>query len=185
MTLRISSGFVAATIALAVAGGGAGAPASAQAASLKSPKDRKPAPGFMLKDSDGRMVKLADYRGRVVLLNFWATNCGPCKIEIPWFVEFERKFKDRGFAVLGVSLDDEGWDIVKPFLSRFQVNYRVLLGDEKVAAAYGGVDALPTTFLIDRAGRIGTMHVGLVSRDVYQGDIVRLLERRAELDIIK
>ena len=71
---------------------------------LKPAADRKAAPAWTLKDSDGRAVSLSDYKGKVVLLNFWATWCGPCKIEIPWFVEFEQKFKDRGFAVLGVAM---------------------------------------------------------------------------------
>ena len=98
------------------------------AGSVKPDKDRKVAPSFELKDVDGRTVRLADYRGKVVLLNFWATWCGPCKIEIPWFMEFERNLKDRGFAVIGIAMDDEGWDVVKPFISEFGVNYRIVKG---------------------------------------------------------
>ena len=94
------------------------------ARALKSEKDRQTAPDFTLKDATGKTVKLSDYRGKVVVLNFWATWCGPCKIEIPWFMEFEQKHKDQGFAVLGVAMDDDGWDAVKPFLERQRVNYR-------------------------------------------------------------
>lgn len=136
------------------------------------------APEFALKDADGRTVNLADYKGKVVLLNFWATWCGPCKIEIPWFMEFEKQYKDRGFAVLGVSMDEGGWEDVKPFLAKQPLNYRVLLGDPKTADLYGGVASLPTTFVIDRGGRITSTHVGLVSKSDYQNDIDRLLEQK-------
>ena len=111
---------------------------------LKPGPERKAAPDFKLKDADGKEVHLADYRGKVVLLDFWATWCGPCRIEIPWFTELERKNKDKGFAVLGVSMDDEGWKVVKPFLTELKINYRVLLGNDEAAHDYGGLDALPT-----------------------------------------
>jgi len=148
---------------------------AAEATSLKPSHERQMAPDFELKDADGRTVQLSDYRGKVVLLNFWATWCGPCKIEIPWFVEFEKEFKDEGFAVLGISLDEDGWDVVKPYLEENRVNYRVLMGNDEVAMLYGGVDSLPTTFLIDREGRIASVHVGLVSRADYENDITMLL----------
>ena len=145
-------------------------------AAVKAPKDRRPAPEFTLKDSDGRPVKLADYKGKVVLLNFWATWCGPCRIEIPWFVDFEKTHKDRGFAVLGVSMDEDGWEAVKPFMQEHKVNYRMVIGSDDMAQKYGGVDSLPTTFLIDREGRIASTHIGLVSKKDYLNDIQQLLE---------
>lgn len=141
----------------------------------KDTKGRKQAPNFTLKDADGRNVSLSDYKGKVVLLNFWATWCGPCKIEIPWFVDFEQKYKDRGFAVLGVSMDEEGWEVVKPYLSKNKINYRILVGDEQVAKNYGGLDALPTTLVIDRNGAITSTHEGLVSKSTYEKEIVALL----------
>jgi peroxiredoxin len=143
---------------------------------VRAASERKAAPDFTLKDSNGTSVKLSDYRGKVVLLNFWATWCGPCKIEIPWFVEFEQKFKDQGFAVLGVSMDEEGWDIVKPYITDRKVNYRVLMGNDAIAQVYGGVDSLPTTFLIDREGRIASTHIGLVSKSTYQNEILQLFD---------
>ncbi len=143
--------------------------------SVKPEAQRRRAPDFALRDADGKLVRLSDYRGKVVLLNFWATWCGPCKLEIPWFIEFERQHKDKGFAVLGVSMDEDGWEVVKPFIRRLGVNYRVLMGDDEVARLYGGVDALPTSFLIDRQGRVAGVHVGLVSRRSYERDLAQLL----------
>ena len=147
-----------------------------KARSIKPVKDRAAAPDFALKDAHGRTVKLSDYKGKVVLLNFWATNCGPCKIEIPWFVEFEKEFKDQGFAVLGISVDEDGWDAVKPYIERRQINYRIAVADEPTANAYGGIEAIPTTFIIDREGRTASVHVGLISKDDYRNDIVQVLE---------
>jgi len=144
-------------------------------AAVKAEAERKPAPDFTLKDAEGKPVKLSDYRGKVVLLNFWATWCGPCKIEIPWFMDFEQQYKDKNFAVVGVSLDEDGWDAVKPYLESRKVNYRVVVGTEQVAQLYGDVDSLPTTFMIDREGRIAAIHVGLVSKNDYIHDIVQLL----------
>jgi len=146
-----------------------------EAASVKPANERRPAPDFTLKDDNGATVRLSDYRGKVVLLNFWATWCGPCKIEIPWFVEFESKYKDQGFAVLGVSMDEGGWDDVKPYLRRAKVNYRIVMGNDEVAEKYGSVEALPTSFLIDRNGLIASVHVGLVPKADYQSSIEALL----------
>jgi cytochrome c biogenesis protein CcmG/thiol:disulfide interchange protein DsbE len=157
---------------------GCRAPNAGAAKKVKSEAERKPAPDFALKDVNGATVRLSDYRGKVVLLNFWATWCGPCKIEIPWFIEFEQKHKDRGFAVLGISMDD-GWEVVRPFLARMNVNYRTVLGDEMVAELYGGVASLPTSFLIDREGRIVSAHLGLVNKSVYEDEIEQLLSAPA------
>ena len=149
-------------------------PSSVRAA-VKPEKDRKAAPDFTLKDSNGAAVKLSDYLGKVVLLNFWATWCGPCKIEIPWFMDFEQTYKDRKFAVLGVSMDDDGWESVKPYIADHKINYRIMIGNDELGDLYGGVDSLPTTFLIDREGRVAAIHVGLVSKSSYEDDIQRLL----------
>jgi cytochrome c biogenesis protein CcmG/thiol:disulfide interchange protein DsbE len=133
------------------------------------------APDFESVTDTGEQIKLSDLRGKVVVLNFWATWCGPCKLEIPWFIEFEQKHKDQGFSVLGVSMDEEGWEIVKPYVDKAKINYRMVIGDDTVAQHYGGVDSLPTTFMIDQAGRIAAVHVGLVSKSAYQNDINTLL----------
>ena len=146
---------------------------------VKEAGKRQTAPDFALKDINGKTVHLSDYRGKVVLLDFWATWCGPCKLEIPWFMQFERKYKDRGFAVLGVSMDDDGWQSVKPFIQDIGVNYRVVMGDERTGDLYGGIEALPTAFLIDREGRVAIQHVGLSSRKEFEDGIEKLLETPA------
>ena len=149
-------------------------------AAVRPAKDRKAAPDFTLKDATGATVKLSEMKGKVVLLNFWATWCGPCKVEIPWFIEFQQAYKDRNFAVLGVSMDDDGWASVKPYVTEKKINYRIVIGDDMLAKVYGGVESLPTTFVIDRFGRIATSHVGLVSKKQYMDDIEHLLEVSAD-----
>ncbi len=111
-----------------------------------------------------RATELSNYKGKVVLLNFWETWCAPCRIEIPWFIEFEQQYQNRGVAVLGVALDDAGWD-----------NYRILLGSDEVTQLYGGVEALPTTFTVDREGRVASTHIGLISKSDYRKEVEQLL----------
>ncbi len=146
-----------------------------QKTALNCPAQGKPAPDFTLKDATGQNVKLSDYKGKVVVLNFWATWCGPCKIEIPWFMGFEQQYKDRDFAVLGVSLDEDGWDSVKPYVEQKKINYRIVIGNDALDKAYGGLESLPTTFVIDRCGQVSSKHVGLVSKSTYVEEIEKLL----------
>jgi peroxiredoxin len=149
---------------------------------VKEDSQRKHAPDFALKDANGKLVHLADYQGKVVLLDFWATWCGPCAVEIPWFMEFQRKYKDRGFEVLGVSMDDDGWKSINPFVSQKKINYRVVLGDDTTGDLYGGLEALPTTFVIDRYGRIASVHIGLASKKDFEDAIEKLLQAPARPD---
>lgn len=151
---------------------------SGQTTETQHPPDqsnRKPAPDFTLQDANGSNVKLSDLKGKVVLLNFWATWCGPCQLEIPWFEQFEQDYRSKGLEVVGVSMDDDGWKVVKPYIQQHKMNYRVVLGNESVGQLYGGVDSLPTTFLIDRQGRVAFVHVGLAPRNDYQDEIQKLL----------
>ncbi len=178
MALLFSRGMAVQALALSFMLSACSSGSGTAASSVKPAEQRRAAPNFTLRDSEGKLARLSDYKGKVVLLNFWATWCGPCRIEIPWFVEFERRHKDRGFAVLGISMDD-GWEEVRPFLSEVGINYRVLMGDDMVAELYGGVDSLPTTFLIDREGKIASVHIGLVSKRRYESDVEELLETAA------
>ena len=111
------------------------------------------APDFVLTDLQGRSVKLSDLRGKAVVLNFWATWCPPCKEEIPWFVDLQKRYGEQGLQIVGVSMDDDGdQKSVAKFAAENSINYPILLGKENVAAQYGGIDYLPTTFYIDRSG---------------------------------
>jgi peroxiredoxin len=139
------------------------------------PDARRIAPDFVLDDASGKPVKLSDYRGQVVLLNFWATWCAPCRIEIPWFIEFQKAHQDGGFTTLGVSLDEDGWDAVRPYIDEHKINYRVMVGNDDLAQLYGA-SSLPTTFIIDKSGRIAATHVGLCSRSEYETDIRAVLD---------
>jgi len=147
---------------------------------LKAESERQPAPAFALKDAAGRTVSLKNYRGKVVLLDFWATTCGGCKVEIPWFTEFHRTYQAKGLAVVGVSLDEEGWKVVKPFLADGKIPYRILLGNDALAERYG-ITAMPDTFLIDRKGRVAAAYTtGLVDKDNVEANIKTLLARKAD-----
>lgn len=141
-------------------------------------EERTPAPLFTLLDAFGNTVKLSDLQGRVVLLSFWATWCEPCKLEIPWFIELQRQYKASGVAVVGVAMDDEGWQSVSPFLGRIGINYRVVVGNDELAKQYGGVEALPTTFLIDRRGRIAAVYQGLQPKNTYESKVRSLIEEK-------
>ncbi len=142
------------------------------------PGDRRMAPDFRLNDASGQPLKLSEFRGKVVLLNFWATWCAPCKQEIPWFVEFQRANEQRGFAVLGVSMDEAGWHSVKPYIQEKRVNYPVMIGNDEVARLFGGLDSIPLTIIIDRSGRIAAIHAGLCKRSEYENDINAVLNER-------
>jgi cytochrome c biogenesis protein CcmG/thiol:disulfide interchange protein DsbE len=137
---------------------------------------REPAPNFKLPDIDDGTATLSDYDGQVLLLNFWATWCLPCRAEMPWFVDFQNSFGDEGFKVLGVSLDEPGWSAVRPFLERQPVNYQIALADTaERLMPFGLINILPTTWLIDRHGRIAAKHVGLVSRGNIESEIDQLV----------
>lgn len=149
----------------------------AASADVKAAKDRTAAQDFTLKDANGATIKLSAYKGKVVLLNFWATWCGPCRVEIPWFGEFENKYKAQGFAVLGVSMDEDGWEAVRPYMRRIGMNYTSVIADQTVIQRYGGLESLPETLMIDREGRIAARHVGITEKGNYESEIVELLRR--------
>jgi peroxiredoxin len=140
----------------------------------------KPAPDFTLTSLEGKQVKLSDYRGKAVLLNFWATWCGPCKIEMPWFVDLQNKYRDQGFEIVGIAMDDSGKDAVQKFAKEMGVNYTILMGKEAVGEDYGGVMGLPTTFYIDRNGTIIESNQGLISRSEIEDNIKKALASKAQ-----
>src|SRR5712692_8571091 len=165
------------TMLTILAAASAGAQSMVRAA-LQPVLERKPAPDFALRDVVGKTAELKEYRGKVVLLDFWATWCTGCKQEIPWFVEFQRKFGTKRFAAVGVSLDEGGWDVLKPFLAKTRVPYRILLGDDATAQRYG-IQNMPDTFLIDRKGRVAAAYIaGLVDKDDIETNINALLSER-------
>jgi cytochrome c biogenesis protein CcmG/thiol:disulfide interchange protein DsbE len=132
------------------------------------------APDFALPQPDGPDLRLSSYRGKVVLLDFWATWCDPCREEIPHLVELQQRYGDRGLQVIGVSMDDSA-DPVRPFYQQFHMNYPVVMGTAKTGELYGGVLGLPITFLIDRDGRIYSKHIGATDAAVFEKEIKSLL----------
>ena len=113
-----------------------------------------PAPDFELPEMSGDTWKLADHRGKVVIVNFWATWCGPCIRETPAFVDLANEWADRPFEIVGVSLDQEGFEVIRPFAERYEVSYPMLLDDGALADEFGGVYAMPASFVIDKEGRV-------------------------------
>ena len=147
----------------------------AEAVSLKKEAERKRAPQFELQDAEGKTVRLSDYAGKVVLLDFWATWCAPCKSSIPWIVELSEKYRGDGLVVLGISMDEDGWPVVKPFVEKMHMTYPVLLGNKRVGYLYGDTEALPLAFFVDRNQRVAAIHAGSANRKEFEKTIRALL----------
>ena len=145
---------------------------------VTSPLLGKPAPEFALRDLAGHPVSLADYRGKAVLINFWATWCTPCQVEMPWFISLQQKYASQGFTVLGVDKDyPEDLPKVPGFARKMNLNYPVLYGNEKTYAEYGCCDYLPMSYYyVDRAGTVRIATIGLGERDTVESYIRRLLQ---------
>lgn len=150
------------------------APATHQ---VKAAGNHPVAPDFSLTDINGARLALSDYKGKVVLLDFWASWCGPCRVEIPWFVEMQEKYREQGFAVLGVAMQDTPESVTK-FYQAFHLNYPVAMGNSNLAAQYGGIFGLPTSFVIGRDGRIYSEHSGTTGANVFQSEIEQLLAEK-------
>jgi cytochrome c biogenesis protein CcmG/thiol:disulfide interchange protein DsbE len=145
---------------------------------------RGAAPAFSLVDAQGKQINLADLKGKVVLLDFWATWCGGCKLEIPWFIQFDEKYRQQGLSAVGVSMDDDGWKSVRPFLAKgidaethgnIAMKYPVVIGSQELANQYH-LGNMPMTVLIDRNGRIALSHTGVVDKAKFEAAIVELLK---------
>lgn len=150
---------------------------------VKPPSSRTEAPPFRLADASGGTEQLADYRGRVVVLNFWATDCGGCRLEIPWLQDIKQVYKNQKVALIGVSMDIsyedlknavEAWSKVKPFAKAHQITYPILMGDGDVTKRYD-LQALPVTYLIDPRGRIAAVYLGLIDQQNLEANIKTLL----------
>ena len=149
-------------------------------ADLTPGASRRPLPEVALTNSKGAPVKLSGYKGRVVLLDFWATWCEGCKEEIPWLMEFQNKYMKTGLTVVGASLDDDGWKSVKPYLREHKINYRIVLGTSESAKQFGVDQGMPVTLLIDRMGRIADLHLGMVDKAAFEHEIRILLSEDAK-----
>ncbi|MFZ1005626.1 MAG: TlpA disulfide reductase family protein [Candidatus Sulfotelmatobacter sp.] len=156
-------------------------------AALMPSAKRKPAPTLQLVTEAGTKLRISDYRGKVVLLNFWATDCGGCVLEIPSFIELEKAYRDKGFAAIGVSMDisyedlkdaNEAWGRVRPFMAKHGVNYTIAMGDDAISKAHAS-NAFPATYLIDKSGRIAVAYVGVVvNKDNVATNIKSLLSEQ-------
>jgi len=136
----------------------------------------KSAPNFELSTTEGKKLKLSDYKGKVVLVDFWATWCPPCRRGIPDLISLKSQYKNKGLEIIGISLDqDNTIDAVKPFIKDYKINYPVVYGNMDVVVAYGNIESIPTSFIIDKEGKIAARYVGLVEKEVYQKQIQKLL----------
>jgi len=150
---------------------------SAARESLIPKASRKRAPNFNLTDIEGNSLSLAQFRGKVVLLDFWGTTCGGCKIELPWYVAFDRNFGSRGLSLIGLDMYGEKPSVVRTFVNAWHMKYPVAIGTDRIGDEFH-VQELPMTLLIDRHGRIALSHVGIVDQHQFQTDIKALLRER-------
>lgn len=137
--------------------------------------DPSPAPAWELSDLDGKTVKSSEYAGKVVVLNFWATWCPPCRLEIPGFIDFQNKHDKKDVVIVGVSLDQTGTAGVKEFAEKMKMNYPLVMGNAEIVEAYGGIQAIPTTFIIDREGQIRNVHRGYLTKSALEKAVKPLL----------
>jgi peroxiredoxin len=148
---------------------------AALATGISLAQKSKPAPNFKLTAHDGRVVELAKLKGKVVVVNFWATWCGPCRKEIPGFMDVHTQYKDKGVVVVGVSLDQDGWEVVKPYVERTKINYPVVVAENGLAEAYEIPNAIPATYVVDKKGNIAKSHIGFMTKAELEGIIKPLL----------
>ncbi len=170
-----------------LANAGQGELVPADEAFTSSPLIGKPAPAFVLEDLSGRKVSLAGFKGKAVMINFWATWCGPCKLETPWLVELRNQYASQGFEILGISAeadnlapdDKAGWAEDKAAIAKFvqqqHMPYPVLINGDSISKDYGGLEAMPTTFFVDRKGIVVAAQMGITSKDEMAAKIEKII----------
>ncbi len=149
---------------------------------IRLARDPSPTPPFLLDDLDGQPISTAAYHGKVVLITFWATWCPPCREEIPEMIALANKYKDS-VQIIGVSMDEDPPEAVRAFARAEKMNYPIVMGSDKLSQEYGGVDALPTTFVVDTNGRVVQKHMGLYPEAVYDGEIHALLGMHVDVPV--
>lgn len=149
---------------------------SATVASLGTMPKLGAAPTWQMKDLAGNTVTSEQLKGKVVVVDFWATWCGPCRVEIPGYIEMQKKYGKDGLTIVGVSIDQAGPEVVKAFADNLKMNYTIVMGDDAVAQAFGGVEAIPTTFLIDRSGQIRDRKLGAEASETYEQKVLAVLK---------
>jgi cytochrome c biogenesis protein CcmG/thiol:disulfide interchange protein DsbE len=145
-------------------------------ANAAQPEKRQKAPNFSLHTQNGKVIELSKLKGKVVLVNFWATWCPPCRAEIPDFIEVYNTYKSKGFEIIGIALDEEGWSKIAPYIEEAKMNYPVVLGSAEVVQQYGGIEGIPTTFIVDKNGYIAGRQVGMLSKAVLEQKLKSLLK---------
>lgn len=165
-----------ATALLLHGGSSTGADPRAQVVTVRPAAERAVAKDFTLKDLTGKDVKLSQFKGKVVLIDCWATWCGPCRMGIPDLIELQKTYQKQGFEVLGLSIDKQGATVVKPFAQQAGINYTMLVGGESVAATWVPDGRIPTTWMIDKQGRVVQKYLGLTQKAQFEAVIAQLLK---------
>jgi cytochrome c biogenesis protein CcmG/thiol:disulfide interchange protein DsbE len=140
----------------------------------------KPAAAFAMPDLDGKLLRLKDFKDKVVLINFWGTTCAPCKTEIPWLVEFQKQYESKGLQVIAISMYGETPDVLKSFIAAHGMeHFRVVAGTQEIAGMFGGIRGLPDTLIVDRDGRYYSKHEGIINRAEVENELAALFNGRS------